>query len=137
MDFPRIGAVPDFTVVREVQRLCSLKKAAWCFGTMEFYDFPETVGNGMSSSQLIFRFFQRGRYTTNQIGYSRFKQFPESTFSKKKKKNGFFGGYPIFSDTPMKCHDETSSLVEHPRIANSSGRVFSFVTLMFPKHSSG
>ena len=24
----------------------------WWFGTMEFHDFPETVGNGMSSSQL-------------------------------------------------------------------------------------
>ena len=33
------------------------------------YDFPETVGNGMSSSQLTRspHIFQRGRSTTNQL----------------------------------------------------------------------
>ena len=36
-------------------------------GTWLDYDFPETVGNGMSSSHLTNTIiFQRGRYTTNQ-----------------------------------------------------------------------
>ena len=37
-------------------------------GTMEFYEVPETVGNGIiPTDELIF--FRRGRYTTNQISY--------------------------------------------------------------------
>ena len=36
--------------------------SGWWFGTMELYDFPETVGNGMSSSQWTKSIiFQRGR----------------------------------------------------------------------------
>jgi hypothetical protein len=35
--------------------------SGWWFGTMEFYDFPETVGNGMEkSSQLTKSYFSEG-----------------------------------------------------------------------------
>ena len=40
----------------------------WNHGIYGILDFPETIGNGMSSSQLTNSIiFQRGRYTTNQI----------------------------------------------------------------------
>ena len=38
-------------------------KAAWWFGTMEFYDFP-FIGNFIIPTDC--HIFQRGRYTTNQ-----------------------------------------------------------------------
>ena len=33
---------------------------------MEFDDFPDHIGNGISSSTTDEHIFQRGRYTTNQ-----------------------------------------------------------------------
>ena len=41
--------------------------SGWWFGTMEFHDFPETVGNGnIIPTDFNSIIFQRGRYTTNQ-----------------------------------------------------------------------
>ena len=38
----------------------------WNHGILN--DFPETVGNGKSSQLTNSHIFQRGRYTTNQLG---------------------------------------------------------------------
>ena len=38
----------------------------WWLEHMEFDDFPDHIGNGISSSTTDEHIFQRGRYTTNQ-----------------------------------------------------------------------
>ena len=40
--------------------------SAWWFGTMEFYGFPETVGNIIIPTDEL-SYFSGGRYTTNQL----------------------------------------------------------------------
>ena len=74
MEHPPIGA-PIFSTsmffcdvfVQRIQQKNAvffwfLMYTGWCFGTMEFYDFP------FSWDQLTdFHIFQRGRYTTNQV----------------------------------------------------------------------
>jgi len=64
VDFPiKHGDFPMLNYQRVPNKIgdCNLFGGDWNHGFF-FYDFPETVGNGMSSSQLTFTpsFFRRG-----------------------------------------------------------------------------
>ena len=52
------------------EMICSPCFTDWCFGTMDFYDFPETVGNGtiIPTDELTPSFFRGlGGSTTKQV----------------------------------------------------------------------
>ena len=76
-----------------------LTLSGWCFGTMEFYDFPL----GISSSWLT-HIFQRGRSTTNQLlAFSR-KGIPKDPQQKKS-------GHESYTSVGISMGFQNSSLI--------------------------
>ena len=62
----------------------------WCFETMEFYDFPETVGNVIIPTDFHSIIFQGARSTTNQTCYETDVQ-PVYVFHVCHEENGPLG----------------------------------------------